>query len=493
MANDKKNINELVNDDDDPTAELEVLVASPSGTDTELEAASNTAGYAKKTESAEQPELAISGLKSELTSRSETIDQLEFDMELLRAKSQGLATEIRAREEQSQTLNTELKSAKKAARQDKMLVAERDDEIRLLKSEIEIRTKADRELPEELATLNQRVTVDNAEDTVHRESILAVQAGQLASDGLHIRDLQARNSKIEEYADHLRNLLRVRDDRAKELDVRTNTLEHRLQIATTQIETLKLELSEAKEENANLNSSISTMHDTHAEEIRCIRFELGDAQETLSQHELVAERLASDLVQTRGYRKKLEDLLVASEERSNSEIGTLENENRQLLHESDRMREKLQTKSKAIASLLAELTKDCQRSGTDDDIGEAIQEIDSRLSEVVEESTLAERERVTRVLTGTIDGQELRFPLFKDRLTIGRTRQNDIQLKSEHISRRHAVIVIEGDVTRVIDWGSKNGIFVNSKRVKEHFLKNNDIVSVGTAEFRYEERPKRDH
>ena len=50
----------------------------------------------------------------------------------------------------------------------------------------------------------------------------------------------------------------------------------------------------------------------------------------------------------------------------------------------------------------------------------------------------------------------------------------------------------EGDLTRVIDWGSKNGVYVNSKRVKEHFLSNGDIVAVGNAKFRYEERPKRE-
>ena len=223
-----------------------------------------------------------------------------------------------------------------------------------------------------------------------------------------------------------------------------------------------------------------------------IRFELGDAQETLSQHELVAEQLASDLVQTRGYRVELENLLAASEENSGSEIRKLEKENQQLLLQTEDMRGKLQTKSEAINCLLAELAKNSQQADPVGDIEEAIQEIDSRISETIGDRAIVERERVTRVLTGTIDGQELRFPLFKDRLTIGRTRQNDIQLKSQHISRRHAVVVIEGDVTRVIDWGSKNGVFVNFKRVKEHFLKNDDIVSVGAAEFRYEERAKRD-
>ena len=83
------------------------------------------------------------------------------------------------------------------------------------------------------------------------------------------------------------------------------------------------------------------------------------------------------------------------------------------------------------------------------------------------------------------------FPLFKDRLTIGRTAHNDIQLKAHFISRRHAVIVTENEQTRIIDWGSKNGVYVNDSRIAEQMLKNGDIVAIGTAEFRYEERPKR--
>jgi pSer/pThr/pTyr-binding forkhead associated (FHA) protein len=68
---------------------------------------------------------------------------------------------------------------------------------------------------------------------------------------------------------------------------------------------------------------------------------------------------------------------------------------------------------------------------------------------------------------------------------------NDIQLKAQYVSRRHAVVVTEDDHTRIVDWGSKNGIYVNGKRVSEKMLKNGDRVTVGTAEFRFEERPKR--
>ena len=104
----------------------------------------------------------------------------------------------------------------------------------------------------------------------------------------------------------------------------------------------------------------------------------------------------------------------------------------------------------------------------------------------------ADTGRMSRFLIGKTADQELRFPLFKKRVTIGRTRQNDIQLQAPHISRRHAVVMTEGDVTRVIDWGSKNGVYVNSHRVTEHFLASGDVVAIGDAKFCYEERPKRD-
>ena len=156
------------------------------------------------------------------------------------------------------------------------------------------------------------------------------------------------------------------------------------------------------------------------------------------------------------------------------------------------MDRKLETKNEAINCLLEELAKKSQQIDSIAEIEDVIHEIDDRMSERIGERAHRDRDRLSRVLIGSIDGQELRFPLFKDRLTIGRTEQNDIQLKASYVSRRHAVIVTDREKTRVIDWGSKNGVFVNSDRVTEHFLRNGDSVRIGTAEFRYEERPKRD-
>ena len=166
--------------------------------------------------------------------------------------------------------------------------------------------------------------------------------------------------------------------------------------------------------------------------------------------------------------------------------------------------QKLESKSSAINVLLGELAKKSEQLEAIGDIEQVIQDIDDRMSERLDDIDVdkqsetgtppvsKEREKGTRVLIGRIGDQVLRFPLFKDRLTIGRTEENDIQLKPAYISRRHAVVITERDRTRVVDWGSKNGVYVNSKRVKEHFLENGDIVAVGNAKFRYEERRKRE-
>ncbi len=243
--------------------------------------------------------------------------------------------------------------------------------------------------------------------------------------------------------------------------------------------------------NAALEERLAKIQDDHAEEIRMIRFELGEAQETVAQQELVTEQLASDLFNTRGFKDELEKMLTQTEKTSVARIDDLERENKRLKEDLSHSKETLESKSDAINCLLAELASKTQQIETIGEIEDVIHDIDDRMSERIDEQR-RQRDRTSRVLIGTVDGQELRFPLFKDRLTIGRTEQNDIQLKASYVSRRHAVIVTDHETTRVIDWGSKNGVYVNSDRITEHFLKNGDAVRIGTADFRYEEFPKRD-
>lgn len=479
MANDKNNINELVTDDDDPTAELEALA--------------DTFDYFDQQE--EQRVQSISELESDLKHRSETIERLQFDIEQLRARWMGLETEIRAREQLTNRLNDELENTTEKLARKAKLIKRRDRTIKSLKAEIRERNATFSSLQTELSDLERRFTqlqqeqdADDLQPVQDGDEDLQKQAGQIASATAEVRALKLQLERTESYADDLRRQLQEHSSMSDVAEDTCELLQVSLDRSVAELEELNRELDETRKSNEQLTAELEAIEERHAEEIRLIRFELGEAQETVAQHELVTEQLASDLVDTRGYRDKLEKKLARSEESSQSRIEKLEQEQRRLLENLDHARDQLQSKSEAINCLLAELAKKSQQLDSIGEIEHVIHEIDDRMSERIDERTRREKERVTRVLIGTVDGQELRFPLFKDRLTIGRTEQNDIQLKASYVSRRHAVVVTDADATRVIDWGSKNGVFVNSKRITEHFLSNGDRVAIGNAEFRYEER-----
>ena len=83
-------------------------------------------------------------------------------------------------------------------------------------------------------------------------------------------------------------------------------------------------------------------------------------------------------------------------------------------------------------------------------------------------------------------GQLLReLKMLKPRLLIGRAEHNDIAIDSEYISRHHTLLVRHGASTFLMDLNSSNGTFVNSKRVSNHVLVNNDVITVGTFSIKF--------
>ena len=65
------------------------------------------------------------------------------------------------------------------------------------------------------------------------------------------------------------------------------------------------------------------------------------------------------------------------------------------------------------------------------------------------------------------------------RLTIGRHPDNDIVPKDAAVSNHHAIIVRKGEKLIVLDKESRNGTFVNGKKVQSAELNDEDIVKFG--------------
>lgn len=85
------------------------------------------------------------------------------------------------------------------------------------------------------------------------------------------------------------------------------------------------------------------------------------------------------------------------------------------------------------------------------------------------------------------EGKEIKFPLFKEEMTIGRSAQADIQVESPYVSRFHAIITTMEDSSVVIrDISSKNGLMVNSEMCSRHTLKDGDLVMLGKLRLQYQ-------
>jgi phosphoserine phosphatase RsbU/P len=80
----------------------------------------------------------------------------------------------------------------------------------------------------------------------------------------------------------------------------------------------------------------------------------------------------------------------------------------------------------------------------------------------------------------TADGAKERYSVVKPRVTIGRSRESDIFLPDQWLSRHHAEIVQRPDGYFVVDLQSKNGTLLNGQPVKDDGrLREGDVITLG--------------
>jgi pSer/pThr/pTyr-binding forkhead associated (FHA) protein len=84
------------------------------------------------------------------------------------------------------------------------------------------------------------------------------------------------------------------------------------------------------------------------------------------------------------------------------------------------------------------------------------------------------------------DGDLLQtVPLQQLRLLIGRSEHNDLAIDSRFVSRHHMLLVRNGPSTFLMDLNSTNGTLVNSRRVSNHVLMDDDVISLGPYRIKF--------
>ena len=91
------------------------------------------------------------------------------------------------------------------------------------------------------------------------------------------------------------------------------------------------------------------------------------------------------------------------------------------------------------------------------------------------------------------DGRAHRVPILKDEITIGRSKDNDITIGDNTVSRHHARIVKTKEGYLLNDFGSFNGTQVNAKRIQNVILKHNDRIRIGRANLTFLTKSKTSH
>ena len=84
------------------------------------------------------------------------------------------------------------------------------------------------------------------------------------------------------------------------------------------------------------------------------------------------------------------------------------------------------------------------------------------------------------------EDDEVWVPILELPFSIGRTSRNRLQLRNPHISRVHAVIdEIDGELS-ITDQDSRNGTYVNRRRVETVPLEDGDRIALGNIELSFQ-------
>jgi pSer/pThr/pTyr-binding forkhead associated (FHA) protein len=134
--------------------------------------------------------------------------------------------------------------------------------------------------------------------------------------------------------------------------------------------------------------------------------------------------------------------------------------------------------------------------------GQAAEGLDAEWHEMIAPEVMAPEEfgakanghdgpqKAARLLVYMDAAHPIKYPLYKDVMTIGRSESADIQIDGEFISRIHARIVCKDGDSIIEDVGSKNGFKINSEPLARGTLNHGDVIAIGKLRFTFVDAKK---
>lgn len=77
-------------------------------------------------------------------------------------------------------------------------------------------------------------------------------------------------------------------------------------------------------------------------------------------------------------------------------------------------------------------------------------------------------------------GQTMDVVILSGEMKIGRADHNDLVLPDPTVGSTHAILRAQGNDYQIVDFGSRNGVFVDNARINQaHLLRNGDVIKIG--------------
>lgn len=418
-------------------------------------------------------------------------EQRSITIERVRTLEQQLEEES-ARHERDLTQQRELHMTEQSAAMTARLTLERqlaDEEAnsaqlaRHLAAKIAEHASADHEIARRDASI---LTLIAARDDL--AGLLEASRTEAAALQAQLADKSARFTAID-------LTLRESDDALAQRDARLAMLEHELRLARDCVESLTEErdaLSTKAGELERLAADLRQSNTALEQRSEAERLEREELEARQREHEASVLANAAELAAA---RRQLGQQLTATQslEQAIRARDTLAEHLRAELQIAQDERaiiagqlEKSRARNKAMAKDI--FARDNQIATLKADLAVHIETLAAIRQDVHRASAAVEAEHPDRVLE-PVDHDADIVVLNKKTMTIGRTSDNDICIPSKLVSRNHARLLVGPNAVIVEDAGSTNGCLVNGARVKQHVIREGDVLSIGDLKYRLHTRP----
>jgi chromosome segregation ATPase len=345
---------------------------------------------------------------------------------------------------------------------------------------------------------------------------------RLRQELAHGAELKTKLSAAEETMGANRALLLERESsladegrKQSELAAQIAALNESLQAAEGRVQDAHVEVTsaaKARGDEERRRAEIETqLHDAHAQrdaivaerdsavaQIRALHETVAAVQTDAQASEQLAEERAGEIVALRAKFDDYEGALrqLEAELETVNEVADGLRTQLQTAHDECAIMADQREKARARAKQLSQ--EIFRRDHTIDELkadlavhSEALAAIRRDINRIGEKAAPAVSEDVEWILEPVEHaGEPLR--LTGTMLTIGRTAENDIALGSKMVSRHHARLLIGPNGIIVEDAGSTNGCFVNGEQVKQHLMRDSDVLELGDLRYRLRLRAARD-